>query len=75
MFLMLLAISVAHQKIDNLTLLIFWSPPPTSSLQTLSVVRPTGKSHDPVGIWFRKKLQKINVVEVIIFSVGNTYCL
>jgi hypothetical protein len=66
MLLMLLAMCVAHRKIDHFNIFDLLEPPFSANLICCS---PTGNSH--LGIQFRKKLQKNNKVEMMNFSVCN----
>jgi hypothetical protein len=62
---MLLAMSVAHQKIYHFHIIDFLKS--TLLGRTSSAESPTGNSHSPLGIQFRTKLQKINNVKMINF--------
>jgi hypothetical protein len=66
MFLMLLAISVAHRKVDHFNIVDLLESPPPLLGRTFSVVSPTGNSHGPLIGQCRIKLMKLKMFLMIL---------
>jgi hypothetical protein len=70
MFLKILAISVAHRKIDQFNISDHLKAPPPPFRQELIFSNPTNNSHGPLGVQFRKKRMKLKMfLKILAISV------
>ncbi len=68
MFLKILALSLAHRKIDHFNISDHLKAPPLSRQELIFCI-PTNNSHGPLGVQYRKNCMKLKIFLMLLGTI------